>query len=328
MGVWRDGGRWGSTKILAFPGPVVLAIGVVAEYSDVLLTKQPQAELHAVGARDSPSERSLAPAETCDSLLFVRTDSRDQFIVPSRKVGGAMSGRGRCLACVAALLTIALVAIMSFARSFASEGASGSYQPAVPNTTQIYSGGGYVGYSSPGTVAGSRLQGMASVVQAAGDYNLSTSAAYINMTQAQQQAIKNYSEYTSTYFQTREMNRQARAAERGPRPTEADLVRMARSDVPKSLSPGELNPVSGKISWPILLQDDRFANERAVFEEAFAARSRYGALKLDEVKKVNAAADAALSDLKGMINDVSGTDYAQAKRFVQSLAFTSRQPAT
>lgn len=238
-----------------------------------------------------------------------------------------MSGRAKYLASAAALLVIALVAVLSFARSIASESTGGSYQPAVPNTTQIYSGSGYAGYSSPGTVAGSRMQGMASVVQAAGDYNLSTSAAYINMTQAQQQAIRNYADYTSTYFQTREMNRQARAAERGPRPTEADLVRMARSDVPKSLSPSELDPASGKIAWPLLLQDDRFAPERAALEQAFAARSRYGALKLDEVKKVNAAADAALANLKGMMKDVSGTDYAEAKRFVQSLAFTSRQPA-
>lgn len=238
-----------------------------------------------------------------------------------------MSGRGKCMAFAAALTTIALVGVAFFAPSFASESTTGGtapYQPAVPNSTQVYSGG-YGYYSSPGTVAGSRLQGMASVVQAAGDYNLSTSAAYVNMTQAQQQAIRNYADYTSTYFQTREMNRQARAAERGPRPTEADLVRMARSDVPKPLSPGEVNPLTGKIAWPLLLQDQRFADERAVFEQAFEARARYGALKLDEVRKVDSAADAALADLKTMVRDVSANDYSQAKRFVQSLAFTSRQ---
>ncbi|MCL4194691.1 MAG: hypothetical protein KJZ87_23335 [Thermoguttaceae bacterium] len=57
-------------------------------------------------------------------------------------------------------------------------GGAAPYQPAVPSSSEVY--GGYGGYYDGGTTAaGSAMQGMASVVNAAGNYNLATSAAAI-----------------------------------------------------------------------------------------------------------------------------------------------------
>ena len=74
------------------------------------------------------------------------------------------------------------------------------------------------------TAAGSALNGMASVISAKGDYNLSTSAAAINMTQAQKNEIQNQQQWTNTYFKMRATNKAATAAERGPTPTMEQLA--------------------------------------------------------------------------------------------------------
>jgi len=74
------------------------------------------------------------------------------------------------------------------------------------------------GNTGGGSAAGSAMNGMASVISAAGDYNLATSAAAVNMTQAQKQDIQNRQQWTNAYFEMRETNRRARAAERGATP--------------------------------------------------------------------------------------------------------------
>ena len=108
---------------------------------------------------------------------------------------------------------IALGAVVCAARMSESQ-----YTPAVPNASQnYYGGGGYGGYSSPGTAAGSAMQGMASCMQAAGERNLANSAAAVNMTQAEKQRIQNYDASVNSYFQMREVNRDARARERAPK---------------------------------------------------------------------------------------------------------------
>jgi hypothetical protein len=110
-----------------------------------------------------------------------------------------------------------------------------SYQPAVPAPSNVtaYGGWGYEGGAT--TAAGSAMNGMASVISSAGDYNLSTSAAAVNMTQAQKQYIENRQSATNAYFEMRAANRAAREAERGPRPTVEQMARIAQAGVPKTL---------------------------------------------------------------------------------------------
>ena len=67
------------------------------------------------------------------------------------------------------------------------------------------------------------MNGMANAISAKGNYNLSTSAAAINMTQARKNHIQNQQLAANTYFQMRAMNKAATAAERGPPPTMEQL---------------------------------------------------------------------------------------------------------
>ena len=98
---------------------------------------------------------------------------------------------------------------MTFGQSNGA-GSSGSapYQPAVPPVTTVYGGGGW-GYSGGGaqTAQGAALQGMSQAISAAGQYNLATSAAAINMTQAESNQLRDNVQWVQTFWQMRDIGR-------------------------------------------------------------------------------------------------------------------------
>jgi hypothetical protein len=197
------------------------------------------------------------------------------------------------------------------------------YQPAVPAAPSGGFYGGYPSFTTGGTAAGNAMNGMASVISAKGDYNLSTSAAAINMTQAQKNEIQNRQLYTNTYFEMRDTNRKATAAERGPKPTVEQIARIARDGVPKKLGPSQMNPVSGQLNWPSALQDDSFADRRGEVDQLFAARARYGGLNYTDQTKVREAIDSMFADLKKQVRDIPSQDYMACRNFLQSLTFSA-----
>src|SRR4051812_21476631 len=95
-----------------------------------------------------------------------------------------------------------------------SNNSSSNYQPVVPAAPSYNGVGLYGGYAGGATVEGSMMQGMASVISAKGNYNLATSAAAVNTTQAIKQDIQNRQAATNAYFAMQETNRAARAAKR------------------------------------------------------------------------------------------------------------------
>jgi hypothetical protein len=196
------------------------------------------------------------------------------------------------------------------------------YQPAVPAPSTVNAYGGWAGNTGGGTVAGSAMNGMASVISAAGDYNLSTSAAAINMTQAQKNEIENRQQYTNTYFEMRATNKQARAAEAGPKPTMEQLTRMAQEGVPKKLTPSNLDPVSGTIAWPSMLQTEPYEPQRTELNQIFATTASNGGMAFSDQMKARQAIDGMFSVLKSQVRDVPPAVYVASREFLQSLKYT------
>jgi hypothetical protein len=223
------------------------------------------------------------------------------------------------------LIVVAAYPVTTLAQT-GSRGASapsGTYQPAVPAASNVSNYGGWSGNSGGGTVAGSAMNGMASAISAKGDYNLSTSAAAINMTQAQKNEIENRQQYTNTYFEMRQTNRAATAAERGPPPTMEQIARMAREGVPKPLNPSQVDPVSGRIAWPSALQEDGFADQRSDVDQIFATRARYGGLSYSDQMKALHAIDAMFGELKEQVRQIPPQDYVLCRSFLQSLTYAA-----
>lgn len=182
-------------------------------------------------------------------------------------------------------------------------------------------GYGY-GYGGGGTVASNNMNGMANMISAKGSYNLQTSQAAINMTQAQSQEIANRQQYTDTYFNMRATNRAATEAERGPHPTTEQLARIAADGVPKPISPGDADPVTGQLAWPDLLQDDQFSGQRGEVEKLMAKQVSQGRLAYNDQRAARDTIDDMFHQLKAEIRDVPSQQYANSRSFLQSLMYT------
>jgi len=178
--------------------------------------------------------------------------------------------------------------------------------------------------STPGQAA---AYGMGEVIRAQGQYNVDTSQAAINMTQAQSKEIQNREAWTKTYFEMRKMNKAYRDAEAGPRPSMEAMVRYAEEGRPNALSPAELT-TSGKIAWPGALQASRYGSQRQQVEQAFAERALKGVMPGDDYQKLYTLTNNMIADLKGQITVLAPDAYMTAKKFLQSLLYEARQPAS
>ncbi len=228
--------------------------------------------------------------------------------------------------CVLASGALFLTAIAAAQTEPAGSG-SPPYQPAVPAGSMNFVGGFYGGNSGASTAAGSAMNGMAHAVNAMGNYNLSTSAAAVNMTQARRNAIQNSAMYTDTYFQMRAANRAYRAAEAGPRPTSEQIARIARSGVPRPLSPGDVDTVTGRIHWPAALQQESFAGQRATLDEFAAQVATYGSLSLSDQMAARRSIEAMFADLKAQIAEIPPQQYVASRSFLNSLIHATANTA-
>ncbi len=229
------------------------------------------------------------------------------------------------------LLFSAILASVSLAlaqQQPASQPTEQPYQPAVPPPSIGGYGGGYGGWGGTtggvgSTAAGSSMTGMANVISAKGDYNLSTSAAAVNYTEAESKEIENRQQYTNAYFDMRETNRAAREAERGPRLSAESLARLAHENAPQALSPGEVDPVSGKLNWPDALQSDIFAADRKHLELLVGSYSQVGSLDYSDRTKARKVINDMATELKAHVRDIPGPDYIACRKFLESLMYTT-----
>jgi hypothetical protein len=201
---------------------------------------------------------------------------------------------------------------------------SGNFPPYAPPS---YSSYGY-GMSFSSTVQEGVGRGIGEIIRAKGEYNLATSAAAVNFSEARRREIENDKLWVQTYFDTRAINQQWRDAvlkrERG---TPEDWIRYAQAGRPKLLSNAELDAVTGKIHWPLLLTAAEYSAQRADLEKVFANRAYHGMVSLDGLNQVNDETDAMLDTLRSQIRNVPPDQYVEARRFLESLAYEATQPA-
>ena len=227
------------------------------------------------------------------------------------------------------LILMALSAVALAKYSSAQYQGSGEvsqpYQPAVPPPSMTTGYGVYPGNVGGGTAAGSAMNGMANAISAAGNYNLATSAAAINMTQAQSQEIKNHQEYTNTYFAMKETNQAYQKAHAKKPPTQEQLARIARSATPEALSSSQLNSNTGSISWPEVLQGDGYAQQRAGLEQLMTKKATYGSLSAAEQMQARKTCETMFRQLKSQISDIGTQEYINSRKFLNGLVYSLAQ---
>lgn len=180
------------------------------------------------------------------------------------------------------------------------------------------SGGGML---SPGSTAwGDKMRGEAEFVRAAGQYNLDTSKSIINLQTAKSMEMENRLRWTETFFEMRRVNRTNRALEAGPRPTIEQVVTYARMQAPRRLTSLQLDPLTGDISWPRVLTDAPYKQDRDFIQEQFRLRANaVGSVDFAQFETVEAAITAFKEKLKANVAKYPPAKYGEGRGFLDSL---------
>ena len=97
---------------------------------------------------------------------------------------------------------------------------------------------------------------------------------------------------------------------------------------PRRLSPSELDPITGQLAWPMLLQNNDFAIYRMELDQVFADRAARGVIASEQYLRANRLANSMLAALRQQIYEVPAGEYMVARRFLESVAFEVQVPAT
>ena len=183
------------------------------------------------------------------------------------------------------------------------------------------------GYAS--TAGQAADYGMAQVIRSQGYANLQNSEAAKNWEDAKTKEIDNREKWTNTYFEMRKTNRDARAEERGPPITQEQAIRIARSRSPNRLDSMQLDPVTGHITYPLVLTDSVFEPYRQNVDRLFADRaSSGGSVSYDQVQEIQQAVNDFADALKQRVDKYAAGDYGTARTFLTSLAHEARFPGS
>jgi len=179
------------------------------------------------------------------------------------------------------------------------------------------------------TVGESWARGMSDVMRAQGAANLLNSQAAINVEEARSRYLDNRLKYTETFFENRRMNREFRAAERGPRITQEQAERIARERAPRRATTDDVDPITGQLAWPRVLTQERYASYTERLDELFAERAKMeGYIGMDMFREIGTTTDELLASLRENIRDYRSMDFMEARRFVERLAQEARFPTT
>lgn len=124
------------------------------------------------------------------------------------------------------------------------------------------------------------MRGMGDAVRSQGMKNVADSQAAINLTEAQDRAIDNDLKATNAYWDKKKIYEQNTAEKRYK---EAQVRQEHRSRrMLKQITPQELDPTSGQLSWPMICREEQYTEYRDPLAKLFQKRGMYGVLESDD----------------------------------------------
>ncbi len=179
--------------------------------------------------------------------------------------------------------------------------------------------GGYGGgWGMAGTAQSAAEFGLASVIASSGYANMMNSQAAQGYEAARTQDINNRVLWTNSYYQMRQAHR-AYIADHS-RLSMDEVTKIAQDAAPKRLDATQLDPITGKINWPVILRDARYADICDEIDSLFKSRANAsGFINADSYMEISRDCDRLLTLLKSNIDDYSANDFEKARHFVDSL---------
>jgi hypothetical protein len=142
-------------------------------------------------------------------------------------------------------------------------------------------------YNSASTAAEGYQRGMADVIQAQGDRNLSNSQAAINLTDARSRQIDNQVKSVNAFWEKKDIydQRQQQEFARIGAKRSAYLERHGLG----YLTPQDFDRTTGAITWPRVLEQKDYDQYRNTLDQLFKERAYNGALTGDQYMQATAA---------------------------------------
>ena len=110
----------------------------------------------------------------------------------------------------------------------------------------------------------------------------------------------------------RKTNRKARADEAPARISHEDAIRLAKSVAPPRLSSTQLDPVTGHIQYPLVLQDSIFTPYRSELDSLFASRASSGSgLQFKDFQAIRKTVTKFMEVLKEHVKDYPSSEYGK-----------------
>jgi hypothetical protein len=95
----------------------------------------------------------------------------------------------------------------------------------------------------------------------------------------------------------------------------------SQKPAPKRLTREQLDPISGKINWPSVLEQEQFFEYRVQLDSLFA---RYIDSSNDINVQVQNLSNQMRDELRLMIREMPSVEYIEAQNFIRSLAYESQ----
>jgi hypothetical protein len=166
------------------------------------------------------------------------------------------------------------------------------------------------------------FRGAASVLQAAGEANYTSSLAAVNFQEAYRRQLENSRLYVQVFLERREMVRQYLDRYGEHPPTREQLDRVAKAALPDRLTAEEYDPATGKLVWPHILRDAAYEPFRRRIDELMATRTPENSGDGSPwQRELHQLVDGMQRLLKQNIDTVTAQQYARAKWFLISLNY-------
>jgi len=184
-----------------------------------------------------------------------------------------------------------------------------------------YNGYGYGAPYYSSTIGEGAQRGFADVVRSSGMAALAGGQAAVAGQQAYAQAIVNDRNAVQDYIDTSRMLAEYQASLRDKPTTPEQAYRWAHRDAPRMLNTYEYDPISGQISWPLVLQDPAYVSYREMSQDFFRNRVQSPQkLKFDDFQQMHELTENWLGALRSNIVKYKPNDYIRARKFLESLA--------
>ena len=186
--------------------------------------------------------------------------------------------------------------------------------------------GNYPQYGYSSTRAEGVGRGMADVIRSRGESAESVSRATINREEARSKYIDNQLKWAETYQKRKAMGREQRDRRSAEERVKRDhWLSTRKSNLPPRLGPSQLDPVTGKINWPVTLLGKDYAEQRSILEELFVIRAHTSA-NPEMAQRVHTASRKMQDVLKAYIRDIPPQQYIASRTFLDSLGREAQFP--